>query len=162
MFITQSCLYWPHLSWQLIHSIKSFIIIFSQCKVFWATWVIHRNVERNKKISKETFLRTTLMLNVSYQPLVTAEVPTGSLLLDATTKTCNSYFSHKDIREFRARGNSLTFPLTFPLVLREKLREFPQQILFGLREISQTETVFPWADSPGNDKHTSKNKIPQK
>ena len=47
------------------------------------------------------------------------------------------------IREFRAKGNPLTFPLTFPLVLREKLREFPSQILFGLREISQTETAFP-------------------
>ena len=66
------------------------------------------------------------------------------------------------IREFWAKGNPLTFPLTFHLVLREKLREIPSQILFGLREISQTETVFPWADSPGNDKHTSKNKIPQK
>ena len=47
------------------------------------------------------------------------------------------------IREFRAKGNPLTFPLTFPSVLREKLREFPSQILFGLREISQTETTFP-------------------
>ena len=37
------------------------------------------------------------------------------------------------IREFRAKGNPFTFPLTFPLVLREKLREFPSQILFGLR-----------------------------
>ena len=52
-------------------------------------------------------------------------------------------FSMKHIREFRAKGNPLTFPLTFPLVLREKLREIPSQILFGLREISQTETAFP-------------------
>ena len=58
------------------------------------------------------------------------------------------------IREFRAKGN----PFTFPLALREKLREIPSQILFGLREFSQTEIVFPWADSPGNDKHTSNNK----
>ena len=47
------------------------------------------------------------------------------------------------IREFQAKGNPSTFPLTFHLPLREKLREFPSQILFGLRELSQTESAFP-------------------
>ena len=47
---------------------------------------------------------------------------------------CSSCCIH-DNREFWAKGN----PLTFPLVLREKLRKFLWQILIGLRELSQTD-----------------------
>ena len=43
---------------------------------------------------------------------------------------------------FGQKGNPLIFFLTFSFKMMEKLREFPYQILSGLRESAETEKLF--------------------
>ena len=62
------------------------------------------------------------------------------------------------IKEFRAKGYPLTFPLALREKLREKLREFPSQNFVRAKETHTDRQLFPWAHSPGNDKHISKMK----
>ena len=86
---------------------------------------------------------------MEFQGLVFFWVPFARCALRGDTRTEErrerviwySYLSELlyNTSEFRAKGN----PFSFPLVLRKKLREFPSQTLFGLREISQTETAIP-------------------
>jgi hypothetical protein len=69
---------------------------------------------------------------------------------------CRIYFRIN--REFRVKG----IPLTFSLRAKGKVKGTSFKKFVRVKGTLTDRDSFPWADSPGNDKHTSKNKIPQK